>query len=100
VNLTGTKLAVLAACATGLGDIQGSEVVMGLQSSLKMAGVEKLIVSLWAIPDKESAVFMERFYMKWLAEGKEIRDAFYETQKWMQKRYKDPLVWAGFVLVE
>jgi CHAT domain-containing protein len=100
VNLTSTKLAVLSACETGLGDIQGSEGVMGLQRSLKMAGVEKLIVSLWAIPDKESAVFMEMFYTKWLAEGKEIRDAFYETQRWMRKRYKNPLVWAGFVLVE
>ncbi len=100
VNLTGTKLAVLSACETGLGDIQGSEGVMGLQRSLKMAGVEKLIVSLWAVPDKESAVFMEMFYTKWLAEGKEIRDAFYETQRWMRKRYKNPLVWAGFVLVE
>jgi CHAT domain-containing protein len=73
---------------------------MGLQRSLKMAGAEKLIVSLWSVPDKESAVFMETFYTKWLSEGKEIRDAFYETQKWMRKRYKDPLVWAGFVLVE
>ncbi|MEZ4961426.1 MAG: CHAT domain-containing protein [Saprospiraceae bacterium] len=100
VNLTGTKLAVLSACETGLGDIQGTEGVMGLQRSLKMAGVEKLIVSLWQIPDKESAVFMERFYTQWLSEGKEIRDAFYETQQWMRKRYKDPFVWAGFVLVE
>ncbi len=87
MSLTEIQLAVLSACETGLGDIQGSEGVMGLQRSLKMAGAEKLIVSLWSVPDKESAVFMETFYTKWLAEGKEIRDAFYETQQWMRKRY-------------
>ncbi|MEZ4961419.1 MAG: CHAT domain-containing protein [Saprospiraceae bacterium] len=100
VNLTGTKLAVLSACETGLGDIQGTEGVMGLQRAFKMAGVEKLIVSLWPVKDKESVVFMDLFYTKWLKEGKEIREAFYETQQWMRERYKDPFVWAGFVLVE
>ena len=100
VNLTGTKLAVLSACETGLGDIQGTEGVMGLQRAFKMAGVEKLIVSLWPVKDKESVVFMNLFYTKWLTEGMEIRDAFHETQKWMRNKYKDPEVWAGFVLVE
>jgi CHAT domain-containing protein/tetratricopeptide (TPR) repeat protein len=100
VNLMGTKLAVLSACDTGLGDIQGSEGVMGLQRSFKSAGVDKIIVSLWPVPDKQTAVFMEVFYDKWLSQGKGIREAFYETQQWMRKRYKDPLVWAGFLLVE
>ncbi|NUQ24986.1 MAG: CHAT domain-containing protein [Saprospiraceae bacterium] len=100
VNLSGTQLAVLSACETGLGDIQASEGVMGLQRAFKMAGVEKLIVSLWQVPDKQTAVFMESFYTNWLTKGSNIRDAFYDTQSQMRKRYKDPFVWAGFVLVE
>ncbi|MBK8703680.1 MAG: CHAT domain-containing protein [Saprospiraceae bacterium] len=100
VNLSGTQLAVLSACETGLGDIQASEGVMGLQRAFKMAGVEKLIVSLWQVPDKQTAVFMESFYVNWLSKGSSIRVAFYDTQRQMRKQYKDPFVWAGFVLVE
>ena len=39
-------MVVLSACETALGDIKGSEGVFGLQRAFKMAGVNKLIVSL------------------------------------------------------
>jgi CHAT domain-containing protein len=59
LNLSNTKLAVLSACQTGLGDIKGSEGVYGLQRAFKMAGVDYLLVSLWQAPDQETAEFME-----------------------------------------
>ena len=98
--LHNTKLVVLSACETGLGDIKGSEGVFGLQRAFRAAGVKYLIMSLWKVPDEETAMFMERFYVTWL-EGSSIPGAFRATQKHMKQRYPDdPYKWAGFVLVE
>ena len=100
LDLANTDMVVLSACETGLGDIDGSEGVYGLQRAFKMAGVDIIVMSLWEVPDKETAEFMTLFYSKWL-EGLDVRNAFNDTQKVMQERYKEePLKWAAFVLFE
>jgi CHAT domain-containing protein len=97
--LPNTKLVVLSACETGLGDIQGAEGVYGLQRAFKMAGAENLIMSLWKVPDAETAEFMQQFY-KALFAKKSIDDAFYNAQKIMKNKYRsDPYKWAAWILV-
>lgn len=98
MNLSNTKLVVLSACETALGDIKGSEGVFGLQRAFKMAGVDKMIVSLWQVPDMETSLLMTKFYANWLG-GAAIGDAFYQAQAEMRKTYP-PFNWAAFVLVE
>lgn len=98
LNLHNTDLVVLSACETGLGDIRGNEGVYGLQRAFKMAGVRYLIMSLWQVPDEETAEFMILFYTKLLIQ-KDIRLAFSDTQKEMREKY-DPYYWAAFVLIE
>lgn len=98
LNLSNTELLVLSACETGLGDVKGSEGVFGLQRAFKMAGVKKMIVSLWQVPDKETAELMISFYSNWF-KGKTIKDAFAQAQAEMRKKYS-PFYWAAFVLVE
>ncbi len=100
MNLTNTELVVLSACETGLGDIQGSEGVYGLQRAFKMAGAKYLIMSLWQVPDRATSVFMKTFYEKYLEDKMNIRDAFNKTQLEMRDRLLDPYAWAGFVLIE
>lgn len=100
MNLSNTELVVLSACETGLGDIQGNEGVYGLQRAFKIAGAKHLIMSLWDVPDAETAEFMAHFYKEWLG-GKDINAAFRHTQQAMQEAYpNEPFLWAGFVLVE
>jgi tetratricopeptide (TPR) repeat protein len=98
LDLSNTKLVVLSACETGLGDIKGSEGVYGLQRAFKMAGVQYLIVTLWEIRDEVTVEFMNTFYEQWL-KGKEIHDAFKLAQVEMRKKYEANF-WAAFVLVD
>lgn len=97
LDFENTRLVVLSACETGLGDIKGSEGVYGLQRAFKMAGVDHLIISLWQVPDKETAEFMQLFYNE-LLHSKKVETAFLNSQLSMQKKY-DPYFWAAFVLV-
>ena len=98
MDLSGTDLVVLSACETALGDIRGTEGVFGLQRGFKMAGVKKMIVSLWQVPDKETAELMTSFYAYWL-NGMTVSGAFSKAQSDMRKKYS-PYYWAAFVLVE
>ena len=101
VDLSNTKLVVLSACETGLGDIRGSEGVFGLQRAFKMAGVDHLMVTLWKIPDSHHTVnFMETFYSNWLDKKMTIREAFNQTQQLMKQQNTHPYYWAGFLLIE
>ncbi len=100
MNLSNTELVVLSACETGLGDIQGSEGVYGLQRAFKIAGAKYLIMSLWQVPDKQTSLLMTTFYKKWLQDKMNIPDAFHAAQKELRDIGLDPYQWAGFVLVE
>lgn len=100
MNLSNTELVVLSACETGLGDIEGNEGVYGLQRAFKIAGAKYLIMSLWDVPDAETAEFMTLFYKEWLS-GCDIQAAFRSAQRAMHEQYpQEPFLWAGFVLVE
>jgi CHAT domain-containing protein len=98
LDLRNTRLVVLSACETGLGDIKGSEGVFGLQRAFKIAGAKYLIMSLWQVPDKETSEFMQLFY-KNLLKLKDIPLAFQRTQKIIRQKY-DPYYWGAFVLIE
>lgn len=97
MDLSKTRLAVLSACQTGLGDIQGSEGVFGLQRAFKQAGVEYIVMSLWQVPDKETVEFMTLFYEN-MAKGIAIEAAFNTAQQTMREKYP-PFYWAAFVLI-
>ncbi|MBK7129533.1 MAG: CHAT domain-containing protein [Crocinitomicaceae bacterium] len=98
LNLRKNKLMVLSACETGLGDIDETEGVYGLQRAFKIAGSDFLIMSLWQVPDAETVVFMELFYTH-LFKHHHIVDAFQHAQHGMQQKY-DPYYWAAFVLIQ
>lgn len=98
VPLFNTELVVLSACETGLGDIKGSEGVYGLQRAFKAAGAKYIMMSLWKVPDAETAAFMSEFYKHYLS-GMSIPEAFEQAQQFMRNQHrKDPYKWAAFVL--
>lgn len=98
LDLYPTELVVLSSCETGLGDIYDSEGIFGLQRALKSAGVRQMLVTLWRIPDRETAELMGafyRFYLQTNSASKALRMA----QKEMKAKYS-AYYWAGFVLIE
>lgn len=98
LDLSACQLIVLSACETGLGDINGSEGVFGLQRAFKMAGVKNIIMSLWKVPDAQTSELFELFYNECFA-GKTIHEAFQTAQSKMKAKYST-YYWAGFVLLE
>lgn len=98
LDLGNTDLVVLSACETALGDIKGTEGVFGLQRAFKLAGVKNMILSLWKVPDTETAELMKIFYTYYL-QGETAREALGKAQQDMRKKYK-PYYWAAFVLIE
>lgn len=99
LDLSSCKLLVLSACETGLGEF-GTDSVDGLQKAFKIAGVDKMIMSLSKIPDDKTPIFFEYFY-KELFTGMTIHNAFSKTQNEMKKRYGfEDDFWASFVLLE
>jgi CHAT domain-containing protein len=99
MDLSGVELVVLSACDTGLGEVSNLEGINGLQRAFKLAGANKLIMSLWKVPDKETAEFFRHFYKLLLDEQLTINESFRRTQKNMKEKYK-PYYWASFVLLE
>jgi hypothetical protein len=98
MNLSSTELIVLSACESALGDSRGEEGIFGLQRALKIAGVKNIVMSLWKVPDKETAILMEYFYEKYL-EGTTVQKSLEFAQKQVKKEYPNPFYWAGFIAV-
>jgi CHAT domain-containing protein len=99
MDLSNTALVVLSACETGLGEIESNEGVFGLQRAFKLAGAKYVLMSLWSVPDDKTHEMMAIFYQFYLEKGMTIPDAFRATQEILRKKYPNPYLWAGFVLV-
>ncbi|MEO5362746.1 MAG: tetratricopeptide repeat protein [Magnetococcus sp. DMHC-8] len=101
LNLTGTKLAVLSACETGLGEIHEGEGVYGLRRAFQEAGVKTVISSLWEVSDAGTQALMTGLYGR-LAEGKPVHEALLESQRAMlaSKEWNYPYIWSAFMMVE
>lgn len=100
LDLTGTKLAILSACETGLGEIHEGEGVYGLRRSFQEAGVESVIASLWEVSDAGTQALMTRLY-KHLMTGKTSHEALREARQEMMDsdEWHYPYIWSAFMLV-
>lgn len=99
LDLSGVELVVLSACETGRGEIDNTEGVLGLQRAFKLAGAQQLIISLWKVPDEQTAELMRSFYQYYLQE-KDVTEAFYKAQRFLRHKYRNPYYWAAFILIE
>jgi CHAT domain-containing protein len=64
VDLRGCEVADLSACQTALGDLKGTQGVLGLQRSFHAAGVKAMVSSLWSVHDAATLELMDEFYSR------------------------------------
>lgn len=100
MNLSGTELVVLSACETALGDIAGNEGVYGLQRAFRIAGARYILMSLWQVPDRQTAALMSAFYRFWQLDNLSVTEAFQAAQSSIRTQGMSPYYWAGFILLE
>jgi CHAT domain-containing protein/Tfp pilus assembly protein PilF len=79
LDLWGTKLVVLSACETGLGDVRGGEGVYGLRRALVLAGSESQVMSLWQVSDAATRDLMVAYYRR-LQAGEGRTEALRQVQ--------------------
>ncbi len=98
LNLWGTKLVVLSACNTGVGEVRNGEGVYGLRRALVLAGSETQVMSLWPVSDKGTRELMINYY-RGLQAGGGRGAALRQAQLKLRARAvrEHPYFWAGFI---
>jgi CHAT domain-containing protein/Tfp pilus assembly protein PilF len=98
LNLWGTRLVVLSACDTGLGEVRTGEGVYGLRRALVLAGAETQVMSLWAVSDRVTRELMTAYYAG-LRQGQGRGEALRQVQLKMLRRpgREHPFYWASFI---
>ena len=99
VNLR-ARLVVLGCCHSGRGRILKGEGVVGIARAFLAAGARSVLVTLWAIDDEATMVFMKSFY-KHLKEGKTASAAVQQSIKSLRQsdEYSEMRYWAPFQLI-
>ncbi len=98
LNLWGTKLVVLSACDTGVGEVRNGEGVYGLRRAFVLAGSESLVMSLWPVSDYSTRRLMTEYY-KNLKQGQGRAAALRQVQLHLLKTNPQlhPFYWANFI---
>lgn len=120
LDLWGTKLVVLSACETGLGDVRNGEGVYGLRRALVLAGSETQVMSLWKVSDAGTRDLMVAYYTRLRnregraealrqvqlamlrgemlsAANSRNRETTDPGRKSSTKNYRHPYYWASFI---
>jgi CHAT domain-containing protein len=96
LDLWGTRMVVLSACETALGDAKSGEGVYGLRRALVLAGSESQVMSLWKVSDEATRDLMIGFYQR-LRAGEGRADALRNAQLTLLRNRAHPFFWASFI---
>ena len=94
------RLVVLSCCHSGRGRVLKGEGVVGMARAFLAAGARSVLVTLWAIDDEGTMVFMKSFYQH-LKEGKTASAAVQESMKFLREseQFSEMKYWAPFQLI-
>ena len=97
-----SDLVYLSACESGRGSYQAGEGIVGIPYALTVAGNKDTVMSLWKVKDIDATAEFTSAVFKKLRDGKSEVAALNETKReFLNKNnpiYRDPSVWAAFLL--
>jgi len=98
LDLWGTKLVVLSACDSGVGEVKNGEGVYGLRRAFVLAGSETQVMSLWKVRDDATRDLMIAYYAN-LKRGMGRGEALRQVQMAILRnpKRKHPYYWASFI---
>jgi CHAT domain-containing protein len=91
-------LIALSGCGTGLQAIAAGDEMRGLVRGLLAGGARSVLVTLWNVHDRSTAVFMTSFY-RHLGTGGDKAAALQLAMADLRQEYPHPYYWAPFILV-
>jgi CHAT domain-containing protein len=100
LDLSGTELAVLSACDTGLGDIVSRGGLTGLRRALAIAGAQSQVISLWSVNDETTRLLMVDYYKRLIrGEGRAeaLRGAQVSMIQASSGKTRHPYYWGAFI---
>jgi len=99
LNLWGTRLVVLSACETGVGEVRSGEGVYGLRRALVLAGAESQVMTLWKVDDAATSEVVIEYYRR-LQSGEGRSEALRQVQlEFLRRKTKQhPFFWASFII--
>ncbi len=89
------ELVTLSACETALGREAGGEGFVGFTQALLMSGTRSVVLSLWKVDDKATALLMARFYQNLLGRRPGLSkplpkaEALREAKAWLRNLTAD-----------
>jgi CHAT domain-containing protein len=78
------RLAVLSACETLSPGTDLPDEVISLPTGLLQAGAGGVVASMWAVPDRATAMLMTEFYRGWRWDGLTPPGALRRAQQWLR----------------
>jgi CHAT domain-containing protein len=99
LDLRGTRLVVLSACETAIGEARAGDGVHGLRRALALAGAQTQLMSLWKVDDAATTDLMVSYYRA-LQRGRGRSAALRDVQLAMHSKRKTshPYYWASFIV--
>jgi CHAT domain-containing protein len=104
------RLVSLAGCRSALGWVSHAEGFLGLEQAVLGAGARSVLLGLWRVDDRATALLVQRFYARLLRPGAAPPDAAMalaaarrDVREWRapdgSRPWRHPVYWAGVVLI-
>ena len=101
LRLPHTRLVILSACQSGLGQYYRGEGIVSLVRPFLASGVPTVVASLWQVDSRATNELMIAFHTRRKLNNRKTREALHDAQlKLIQsEQFRHPLYWAPFIVV-